>query len=350
MMKFVNGLPQEELADMVDVMVGKDKKPHEVRIDAADTLVLQWLLHFYPRMNKKKVNDEEYAYISYKKIVEDLPILNASKRAIAARLKKIEHFGLVKMLVEKDEFGTYTYIHLTKKYFSLLETENEGCPSRDNGGATRHATKNSKLENSKIRANISHQTDLNASDAPIPSESVRKEKTKSLWDISREITGNDPFTFPYRPTSDSEENSAAGIVSQRRLVKNLTDKEISLQRAALLGKLYGMAIREEIPFSLEARTDRGTAKLTMEGAFDYWLDHALYRESAREAYLSKFLQAWENILKYRRDRFWMPVSGGEGYVWQNVIEAYAYNWNPGTPDERRKAKAKEILDGNSTLD
>ena len=132
MMKFVNGLPQEELACMVDIMIGKDGKPHEVRIDAADTLILQWLLHFYPRMNKKKVNDEEYAYISYKKIVEDLPILNTTKRAVAARFKKIEHFGLVKMLVEKDEFGTYTYIHLTKKYFSLLETAEGGCPSKNN--------------------------------------------------------------------------------------------------------------------------------------------------------------------------------------------------------------------------
>lgn len=193
-----------------------------------------------------------------------------------------------------------------------------------------------------IEDNISQQ-------APIPAESVRKEKPKSLWDISREITGNDPFTFPYQPTSDSEGNSAAGIVNQGHLVKNLTDKadkEISLQRAALLGKLYGMAIKKEVPFGLQS----GLATLTMEEAFDFWLDHALYRESAREAYLSKFLQAWENILKYRHDRFWMPVSGGDGYVWQNVINAYAYNWNPGTPDERRKAKAKEILDENSTLD
>lgn len=351
MMKFVNGFPQEELACMVDVMIGKDKKPHEVRIDVADTLILQWLLHFYPRMNKKKVNDEEYAYISYKKIVEDLPILNTTKRAVAARFKKIEHFGLVKMLVEKDEFGTYTYIHLTKKYFSLLETAEGGCPSKDNGVVPRHATKNSKLENSKIRANISHQTDSSASDAPIPAESVRKEKPKSLWDISREITGNDPFTFPYQPTSDSERNSAAGIVSQGQLVKNLTDKTdmdkeipLGMEKAALLGKLYGMAIREEIPLGLKAGTDHGTAKLTMEGAFDFWLDHALYRESAREAYLSKFLQAWENICDNCADRFWMPARGCDGYVWQNVIRKYAREWNPGTPSERREAKAKEIFE------
>lgn len=339
MMKFVNGFPQEELACMVDVMIGKDKKPHEVRIDAADTLILQWLLHFYPRMNKKKVNDEEYAYISYKKIVEDLPILNTTKRAVAARFKKIEHFGLVKMLVEKDEFGTYTYIHLTKKYFSLLETADGGCPSKNNGVVPRHATKNSKLENSKIRANISQQTDSSASDAPIPAESVRNEE--HFEPVRKQADGK---TSSYQQKGASPEKSAAGIVKKKPLVKNLTDKD----RAALLGEVYSMAVRDvdviDVPFSMQCGTDHGVATLTMEGAFDCWLDNALYRESAREAYLSKFLEAWKNICDNCADRFWMPARGCDGYVWQNVIKGYANNWNPGTPSERREAKAKEIFE------
>lgn len=169
------------------------------------------------------------------------------------------------------------------------------------------------------------------SDAPIPAESVRKEK--NLKSCKK---ANKTETSLYQPTSDSEENSAAGIVSQGHLVKKLTDVE----RAALLGKVYGMAYKSEIPFGLQD----GMATLTMEEAFDYWLDLAAYRERAREAYLSKFLQAWKNILDYRSDRFWMPVWGGDGYVWQNVIKSYAHNWNPGTPDERREAKAKEIWD------
>ena len=335
MMKFVNGLPQEELADMVDIMIGKDGKPHEVRIDAADTLILQWLLHFYPRMNKKKVNDEEYAYISYKKIVEDLPILNTTKRAVAARFKKIEHFGLVKMLVEKDEFGTYTYIHLTKKYFSLLETAEGGCPSKNNGVVPRRTTKNSKLENSKIRANISHQTDSIANDAPIPAESVRSEEVSES--VRKSTKGE---TSSYRQKGASPENSAAGIVKKKPLVKNLTnmdDKDIKLLRAALLGDAYGIAIKAELQLMLQD----GMAVLTLEEAFDCWLDNALYRESAREAYLRKFLEAWKNICDNRADRFWMPARGGEGYVWQNVIKGYANNWNPGTPSERREAKARD---------
>ena len=197
--------------------------------------------------------------------------------------------------------------------------------------------------NNKPDNNISQQTDSSASDAPIPAESVRNEKAKSIWDISREITGNEPFTFPYQPTSDSEESSAAGIVKNKPLVKNLTDKtdkEISLERAALLGNAYGMAIKAELQLGLQD----GVAVLTLEEALDCWLDHALYRESASEAYLSKFLEAWKNICDNRADRFWMPARGGEGYVWQNVIKGYANNWNPGTPSERQEAIAKEIFE------
>lgn len=194
--------------------------------------------------------------------------------------------------------------------------------------------------------NISQQTDSSESDAPIPAESVRNEKPKSLWDISREITGNDPFTFPYQPTSDSEESSAAGIVKKKPLVKNLID----MDRATLFSKVCDMAIGNEILFALHCGTKHGIANLTIKGAFDCWLDNALYRESAREAYLSKFLEAWENICDNCADRFWMPARGGEGYVWQNVIRKYAREWNPGTLSERREAKVKEILDEDSALD
>lgn len=210
-----------------------------------------------------------------------------------------------------------------------------------------HVDSSRQLNTKEVNTKEINTFSTSPCDAPIPAESVRNEKIKSLWDISREITGNDPFTFPCKPTSDSEEISAAGIVKKEPLVKNLTDmddKDIKLLRAALLGKAYGMAIIDDVPFSMQCGTDHGVATLTMEGAFDYWLDNALYRESAREAYLSKFLEAWKNICDNCADRFWMPSRGGDGYVWQNVIKGYAKNWNPGTPSERREAKAKEIFE------
>ena len=186
--------------------------------------------------------------------------------------------------------------------------------------------------NNKPDNNISQQTDSSANDAPIPSESVRSEEVSES--VRKSTKGE---TSSYQPKGASPEKSAAGIVKKEPLVKNLTNKD----KAALLGKAYGMAIMEEVPFSIQCGTDHGVATLTMEVAFDYWLDNALYRESAREAHLSKFLEAWKNICDNRADRFWMPARGGDGYGWQNVIKGYAKNWNPGTPSERREAKAMD---------
>ena len=263
--------------------------------------------------------------------------------------KQLADMGLVEDVQDRDKntnkiIGHYVSVKFIFKQETEENIKKATLPQKGECGIEgRQMLKENSNKNALSNGNFS----TSPCDAPIPAESVRNEKAKSLWDISREITGNDPFTFPCQPTSDSEEISAAGIVKKKPLVKNLTDmddKDIKLLRAALLGKAYGMAIIDDVPFSMQCGTDHGVATLTMKGAFDYWLDNALYRESAREAYLSKFLEAWKNIRDNCADRFWMPVRGGDGYVWQNVIKGYANNWNPGTPSERREAKAKEIFE------
>ena len=317
----------------------------EVGVNAA--IILENIAHWVLRnkANNKNFYDGHYwTFNSNAAMAELFPYMNA--RQVRTALDSLRKKGMVLT-------GNYNKSSYDR---TLWYTVSDDCAEQFFPEII-HLTNKSNGDDGKVQPipdiNTSNKPYINFStspcDAPIPAESVRKEKPKSLWDISREITGNDPFTFPYQPTSGSEKNSAAGIVNQGHLVKNLTDKEKDAfleKRGALLGNVYSMAFKREIPLRLQG----GLTTLTMEEAFNYWLDHALYRESAREAYLSKFLQAWENILKYRHDRFWMPVSGGDGYVWQNVIRKYAREWNPGTPDERREAKAKEILDENSTLD
>lgn len=261
--------------------------------------------------------------------------------AIRSTLKELEQKGYLKRNKVRinGKIVDWEYVVYEQKHPCVPVDES---PVDENVHVNNRTQLNTKEINTKEINNFS----TSPCDAPIPSESVRNEKTKSLWDISREITGNDPFTFPYQPTSDSEESSAAGIVKKKPLVKNLTD----MDRATLFSKVCDMAIGNEILFALHCGTKHGIANLTIKGAFDCWLDNALYREDAREAYLSKFLEAWENICDNCADRFWMPARGGDGYVWQNVIRKYAREWNPGTLSERREAKAKEILDENSTLD
>lgn len=257
--------------------------------------------------------------------------------------KQLADMGLVEDVQDRDKntnkiIGHYVSVKFIFKQETEENIKKATLPQKGECGIEgRQMLKENSNKNALSNGNFST---LHC-DAPIPAESVRSEEVSES--VKKSTRGE---TSSYRQKGASPEKSAAGIVKKKPLVKNLTDKtdkEISLERAALLGKAYGMAIMEEVPFSIQCGTAHGTATLTMEGAFDYWLDNALYRESAREAYLSKFLEAWKNICDNCADRFWMPARGGEGYVWQNVIKGYANNWNPGTPSERREAKAKDAF-------
>lgn len=254
--------------------------------------------------------------------------------------KKLVELGLIEDTIQRNKETNKISGHFITVKFVIKQKDVERVKANE---TTSHTPPNGRgwesgetnaLSNNKQNALSNGNFSTSPSDAPIPAESVRKEK--NLKSCKK---ANKTETSLYQPTSDSEENSAAGIVSQGHLVKNLTDDE----RSNLFFMLGYRCAETDIPdmiYHSDAYT--GNHALTRNEAFYYWLDHAAYRENAREAYLSKFLQAWKNILDYRSDRFWMPVRGGEGYVWQNVIKSYAYNWNPGTPDERREAKAKEI--------
>ena len=248
--------------------------------------------------------------------------------------KQLADMGLVEDVQDRDKntnkiIGHYVSVKFIFKQETEENIKKATLPQKGECGIEgRQMLKENSNKNALSNGNFSTLP----RDAPIPSESVRSEE------VSESVRKSTRWeTSSYRQKGASPEKSAAGIVKKEPLVKNLTNKD----KAALLGKAYGMAIMEEVPFSMQCGTDHGTATLTMEVAFDYWLDNALYRESAREAYLSKFLEAWKNICDNRADRFWMPARGGEGYVWQNVIKGYANNWNPGTPSERREAKARD---------
>ena len=278
----------------------------EVGVNAA--VILENIAHWVFRnqvSNKNHFDGHYWTYNSNAAMAELFPYMNA--RQVRYALDALRKAGLIltgnynKNRYDRTLWYTVSD-YCAEKYFSEIVHS----PKMTNGTGESVQPIPDINTNNKPDNNISQQTDSSANDAPIPSESVRREE------VSESVRKSTRWeTSSYRQKGASPENSAAGIVKKEPLVKNLTNKD----KAALLGKAYGMAIMEEVPFSMQCGTDHGTATLTMEVAFDYWLDNALYRESAREAYLSKFLEAWKNICDNRADRFWMPARGGEGYVW-----------------------------------
>lgn len=61
-----------------------------------------------------------FFHFSYKKIIEDMPILKIKKKALAERLKFLHKKGYIKHLVLKNSKGTNVYIRTTKRVKEII--------------------------------------------------------------------------------------------------------------------------------------------------------------------------------------------------------------------------------------
>lgn len=74
-----------------------------------------------PKMKHINYENEIYYWISYKKVLEDLPILNLNERTLSTRYEKLVKANLLKKHVDKTRSGSYTYFKFTDSYFKLME-------------------------------------------------------------------------------------------------------------------------------------------------------------------------------------------------------------------------------------
>ena len=51
------------------------------KIDCTDLVILRWFVDFYPRMEKVEVDGRQYAFISHKKLLKDLPLIDITKKS-----------------------------------------------------------------------------------------------------------------------------------------------------------------------------------------------------------------------------------------------------------------------------
>lgn len=120
-----------------------------IKLDCIDLVILRWFVDFYPKMRKINDNGEEYAFLSYNKLLEDLPIIDISKRAFSERLQKMVILDILKFKLIKEN-GTYTIFGFGKNYENLIKNmgyvENGGgCSSNNNGVAVQTTTKNKTI-------------------------------------------------------------------------------------------------------------------------------------------------------------------------------------------------------------
>ena len=163
MRTFIEGFRQESIIELINDKTNVENKI----IDCIDLVILRWFVDFYPYAKKTIVEGIEYAWLSYNKIKDDLPIIDIGKRAFAERLKKLVYFDLLEYTVINTN-GTYTLFRFGKNYRLLIETDpcslnDTPCSSNDRGGASQTTPKDNILYNNKenniiINNNISKES------------------------------------------------------------------------------------------------------------------------------------------------------------------------------------------------
>lgn len=106
----INGFSQEAAMNM-RATITENGGTKTIKLDCTDLLILRWIVDFYHNMHKTIIEGAEYAWVSYDALLEDMPLLDIGKRALFARLKKMEQLGILvhKTVTSKGTFSFYGF-------------------------------------------------------------------------------------------------------------------------------------------------------------------------------------------------------------------------------------------------
>lgn len=120
MMKYtVEGFSQEYALTLTKQVEEKGKMK-TVKVDCIDLIILRWFVDFYPRMAKVEIEGVQYAWLNYKKLLDDMPLLDIGKHMLANRLQKLCEFGILTHKNVKCG-GSFSYYGFGANYHNLIE-------------------------------------------------------------------------------------------------------------------------------------------------------------------------------------------------------------------------------------
>ena len=115
----------QEYAMTLKKTVTTDKGEKTVKIDCTDLVILRWFTDFHQTTRKTIINEREYVMVAHSKLVEDLPMIDISKRAFIDRMQKLVDFGILDyQLVKKG--GTFSFYAFGKNYEPLCGQRTAG--------------------------------------------------------------------------------------------------------------------------------------------------------------------------------------------------------------------------------
>lgn len=197
-------------------------KDDRQQLDCTDLVILKWIAEFSVRSSVTKVIIEgnQYAWIVYNTIVDDLPFISINKRAFADRFDKLHSYGLIDKRVEKRSgMGTFLYVRVLPLYEELLydnqKRDNREC-KQDMGDVAQgawglsfdqqpDAVKTTDKDNTTIHKNYKQEVTSTNVDVP---QSGGKEKKYTITHrcrlvFEKEYMTKNGIAYYYSPKDSS---------------------------------------------------------------------------------------------------------------------------------------------------
>ena len=124
MRKNIMGFDQSVIASLSAVKTDKNGKTVTLKADYTDLAILRWFVDFQcsGKMTSIEVCGERYFFVSYKKLLDDMPLLDMSKQALYTRMQKLIALGLLKHHYHK-EFGSQAFYCMGENYIRLIHSD-----------------------------------------------------------------------------------------------------------------------------------------------------------------------------------------------------------------------------------
>lgn len=103
---------------------------NKFRLSVGDSLILDYLIDFYHSENCciKNIDNKRFMWISFSKLIADLPILNIGERQVRRLLSKFEEKGIIKKYQENGKSFVYINEDLLfgkQSYYACKVTEHD---------------------------------------------------------------------------------------------------------------------------------------------------------------------------------------------------------------------------------
>ena len=191
------------------------------KIDCTDLVILRWFVDFYPNMKKINIDNREYAWLTHGKLLEDIPIIDISKRSFIDRMKKLVEFGILdyKLIKKGGTFSVYTFGENYKYMVSYERPSQEGMQSNDIG-----------MQSNDIGYAIERHRGMQSNSIGVCSQTHNKDISIKDTSIKNNKDKNDILDIGL--SSDSIPSSS------NQKIKEPTQEEMNNQVENAIGKIH----------------------------------------------------------------------------------------------------------------